>query len=111
VRLPVVANPGHIRHGRLNMERPSASPFCGVENGIDKAAVVDALTRDGRHVAFAGDGFPDLPAARLVSAERRFARGDLAHACRENELAYQPFEQWVEVVDALVQQPFGRRER
>ena len=79
VDLPVFSNPGRFEEGRgLLMELPRGSPFFSPTLGIDKAAVVRHGIAEGRRVAFAGDGFPDLDPARLVPASLRFARGDLA---------------------------------
>jgi HAD superfamily phosphoserine phosphatase-like hydrolase len=103
VRLTVHANPGHIEPGRgLVLEMPPAdSPFYSAEVGIDKSAVVrDALARYGR-VAFAGDGPPDLPAALLVDAERRFARGWLARELTKRRQPFQSFRRWSEIAARL----------
>jgi len=105
VQLPVYANPGHLEDGRLIMQRPPDGPFACEGTGIDKAAIVQFLLGQERRVAFAGDGFPDLPAARLVAADRRFACSDLARACHGDDVAYRPFQRWQEVVDVLVGQP------
>jgi 2-hydroxy-3-keto-5-methylthiopentenyl-1-phosphate phosphatase len=100
--LPVLTNPGHIEEGRLLMRLPESSPVFSLENGIDKAAVVQHLLAEGKSVAYCGDGFTDFPAARLVPAERRFARADLAAACDEEGLAWRPFAGWQDVVDGLL---------
>lgn len=111
--LEVHASPGRFEPGRgLIMEMPEGSPFLSPTHGIDKAAVVRAGLGRGQAVAFAGDGFSDLPAARLVPAERRFARCDLAAALGRERLAFTPFERWGEVAAALCGQglaPGGAR--
>jgi 2-hydroxy-3-keto-5-methylthiopentenyl-1-phosphate phosphatase len=101
VRLEVHANPGRFEAGRgLLMEPPTGSPYCSPTHGIDKAAVVRAALAAGR-AAFAGDGLPDLEAARLVEPGLRFARGTLAAALRREGLAFRPFEDWSDVARAL----------
>jgi 2-hydroxy-3-keto-5-methylthiopentenyl-1-phosphate phosphatase len=105
VRLPVYANPGWIRDGRLIMQRHSDSEHSCRETGVDKAAVTDSFQQQGCAVAFAGDGFPDFNAARLVPAKWRFARSDLATACRNEGIAFQAFDDWIEVADTLIRQP------
>jgi 2-hydroxy-3-keto-5-methylthiopentenyl-1-phosphate phosphatase len=101
VRLEVHANPGRFEAGRgLLMEAPTGSPYCSPTHGLDKAAVVRAALAAGR-AAFAGDGLPDLEAARLVEPGLRFARGALAAALRQEGLAFRPFEAWSEVARAL----------
>ncbi len=102
VDLPVWANPGHFEEGcGLLMQLPSSSPYFSPSLGIDKAGIVREATRSGCRVAFAGDGFPDIDAARLVPAQLRFARDDLATALSQEGLAFQPFDRWSEIAAIL----------
>jgi 2,3-diketo-5-methylthio-1-phosphopentane phosphatase len=102
VRPPVWSNPGRLVEGRgLLMELPPVGPYFSPSLGIDKAAVVREGLARGRLVAFAGDGFPDIDAARLVPAELRFARGDLARALCEEGLQFENFDRWSEIADRL----------
>ena len=103
VTLPIHSNPGtFVPGGGLHMRLPTESPYFSPTVGIDKAAVVRENQRAGRVVAFAGDGFPDADAARLVPAELRFARADLATSLRADGLAFRPFERWGEVPAGLL---------
>lgn len=95
-------NPGRIVDGRLVLELPQDSPFFSPETGIDKAAVVGSYLDRGIHVAFAGDGHPDLPAALRVPPEMRFARGVLAEDLRRQGERFQPFDRWPEIVETLL---------
>jgi 2-hydroxy-3-keto-5-methylthiopentenyl-1-phosphate phosphatase len=70
--------------------------------GVDKAAVVRAALATGRRVAFVGDGYPDLAAARLVEPGLRFAKADLAEALRGAGLPFTPFDRWGDVARALL---------
>ncbi len=89
VELPVWANPGQFVPGRgLLMELPPEGPFFSSNLGIDKAALVREGLARGKRVAFAGDGYPDLDAARLVPAELRFARGDLCAGAGQGGAAF-----------------------
>ena len=103
VDVEVHANPGRFVGGRgLVMERPSDPRYRSETVGVDKAAVVrDALARYDR-VVFAGDGLPDLPAARLVADHHRFGRGDLAEAAAAEGVPTRPFERWADVVEAVL---------
>ena len=104
VSLPIYANPGtFIPGGGLHMRLPTESPYFSPEVGIDKAAVVRESLMAARVVAFAGDGFPDADAARLVPAELRFARGDLATALGAEGLAFHPFDRWGEIAAYLLE--------
>jgi 2,3-diketo-5-methylthio-1-phosphopentane phosphatase len=106
VSLPVWSNPGRFEDGRgLVMELPAEGPFFSPTLGIDKAAVVRQGIAQGRRVAFAGDGYPDIDAARLVSGDWRFARGDLALVLKKERLPFHPFERWSEIADLLCRTP------
>jgi 2,3-diketo-5-methylthio-1-phosphopentane phosphatase len=85
------ANPGRFSPATgLVMTRPTECKFYSPGTGIDKVAVVrDALAKNAR-VAFAGDGPPDLPAAKLVAPEQRFARGWLADALKAEGQSFHP---------------------
>lgn len=102
VRVPVYANPGRFEANRgLLMEPPPPGPFFSPTLGVDKAGVVRHGLEEGRRVAFAGDGFPDLEAARLVDDSLRFARADLARALTDEGLPFHRFTCWSEVARAL----------
>jgi 2,3-diketo-5-methylthio-1-phosphopentane phosphatase len=108
VNLPIYANPGTFSpEAGLLMEAPTESPFFCPATGIDKAAIVRQGIDQGRLVAFAGDGFPDLPAALLVDPEFRFARADLALALDRQGASYRPFGRWAEVARMLLARPGG----
>ena len=98
------ANPGRLTPaGGLEMVPPVASPFHSRETGIDKLAIVrDALARHGR-VAFAGDGPPDLPPARLITPKLRFARGNLARALTAEGGEFHPLKDWQTLASTLVE--------
>ncbi|MBM9538757.1 HAD-IB family phosphatase [Desulfobulbus alkaliphilus] len=101
--LTVHANPGeYMPGGPLRMQAPEDSPFYSLETGVDKAAVVRFHQQRATAVAFAGDGFTDLPAALLVRPALRFAHGDLAHALDRRDERYRPFAVWTDVVNTLL---------
>lgn len=96
------SNPGRFNESEgLVMELPTGSPWFSPTHGIDKAALVRAKLVEGRVVAFAGDGFPDAPAAKLVPERLRFARADLATALDREGLEYRPFGRWGEMARLL----------
>jgi 2-hydroxy-3-keto-5-methylthiopentenyl-1-phosphate phosphatase len=102
VDLPVWSNPGRFEEGQgLLMELPRGIPFFSSNLGVDKAEVVRQGLTQGRRVAFAGDGFPDLDAARLVPGNLRFARGDLAGVLAAEKLAFRAFDRWSEIAGML----------
>ena len=104
VQVEVHANPGRFVPGRgLIMEMPIGSPYLSRTLGVDKAQVVRSHLDAGRMVGFAGDGFPDAEAARLVAGDLRFARGDLAEALQREGLPYRSFATWSDIARALLQ--------
>ena len=104
VEVEIHANPGRFETGQgLLMEMPTRSPYWSATIGVDKAGVVRHFLNQGRTVAFAGDGFPDAEAARLVPAELRFARGDLADVLRSERLTFHSFDTWAEIANQLLQ--------
>lgn len=103
ITMTVHASPGHWAGDGcgLVMELPTDSPFFSPTVGIDKPAVVrDALGR-AEVVAYAGDGFTDVPALLLVRPVLRFAKADAAATLAAAGEAFRPFDRWGEVADAL----------
>jgi 2,3-diketo-5-methylthio-1-phosphopentane phosphatase len=106
VEVPVWSNPGRFEEGRgLLMELPPRGPYFSHELGVDKAAVVRRGVAAGKRVAFAGDGFPDIDAARLVDAKLRFAHGDLARALEAEGMPFRSYDSWSEIADGLCELP------
>ncbi len=103
VSLPVHTNHASYEpNGSLRMLAPIDSPFYCAETGVDKAGIVRSYIRRGYTVAFAGDGFADLPAALGVSPDLRFARADLAAALGRYHEDFHSFSVWSDVADTLL---------
>jgi 2-hydroxy-3-keto-5-methylthiopentenyl-1-phosphate phosphatase len=103
VSLEVHANPGCFVPGQgLRMDLPEHSRFFSRQTGIDKPSVMRDALRRGASVAFAGDGRPDLEPSLLAPPERRFARGWLADALRNQGQSFQPFECWSQIAPQLL---------
>jgi 2,3-diketo-5-methylthio-1-phosphopentane phosphatase len=102
-QIRLIANPGGFAaETGLTMTWPPVDvPWYSHHFGVDKAAVVRLLQETGATVAFAGDGRPDVAAARLVPAELRFAKGWLAETLESEGLPFRPFERWSEIVHLL----------
>ena len=104
VDVEIHANPGRFEAGKgLVMEMPTGSAYWSPTLGVDKARVVSRCVSEGKTVAFAGDGYPDAEAARLVPAGLRFARGDLAAVFRSESSPFNAFETWSDIADTLLQ--------
>lgn len=98
------SNPGQYSAGKgLQMRLPVDSPYFSPTVGVDKVKVVRDAIKSGATVAFAGDGFPDAGAARLVPERLRFARRDLAEQLDADGQAYRRFEVWSEIAKHLVE--------
>jgi 2-hydroxy-3-keto-5-methylthiopentenyl-1-phosphate phosphatase len=105
VDVEIHANPGRFEAGKgLVMEMPTRSAYWSPTLGVDKAQVVRRCLTEGRTVAFAGDGFPDAEAARLVPADLCFARGELAAVLRSEKLSFHLFEMWSDIANTLLHQ-------
>jgi 2,3-diketo-5-methylthio-1-phosphopentane phosphatase len=103
VDVEIHANPGRFVAGQgLLMEMPTESRFWSPMLGIDKTGVVRDFLSRGLTVAFAGDGFPDVEPARLVPADLRFARGDLADVLRSEDLPFHSYDSWSDIADRLL---------
>ena len=109
VELEVHANPGaHVLPGgSLRMDMPEGSQFSCLETGVDKAGIVRFHRGRGARVAFAGDGFADLPAALETAPGLRFARAALARALAAKGEAFRSFDAWPDVAWALLAQGGG----
>lgn len=95
VRATVHSNSGQIVPGKgLQLD--------DLSRDVDKAGIVREALSKYRHVAFAGDGPPDLKPALLVDPELRFARRYLADQLTRLGERFRPFERWSAVVDALL---------
>lgn len=105
VNVPVHASPGRFTPTEgLLMDLPIDSPFFSREMGIDKvAAVLDGLN-NYEHVAFAGNGPPDVKPALKVKPELRFARTFLAAELTRRKERFIPFDRWSDVAEHLLGQ-------
>jgi 2,3-diketo-5-methylthio-1-phosphopentane phosphatase len=104
VTLEVYANPGVFVPGQgLKMDLPSSDRFRSPTVGVDKAGVVRHWLEQGHRVAFAGDGFPDADAAKLVDAKMRFAKSDLAEQLQHDGFPFQSFSVWSDIATKLLQ--------
>lgn len=105
--LEVHANPGSYEEGGpLRMEAPLGEKFYCPENGVDKQGIVRFHQDRGARVAYAGDGYTDLPGALMVEPQLRFARSDLARALKSRGEGFRPFSRWSEAAQALLSGKF-----
>lgn len=104
IDVEVHANLGRFEAGKgLLMEMPKDSPYWCANLGVDKTRIVRHSLEEGQIVAFSGDGFPDADPARLVPAEMRYARADLARVLSSEGLAFHSYQCWSEIVEHLLQ--------
>lgn len=75
----------------LNMQKPPKnSPYYDEKIGISKASIVAKLHQKGYRVIYAGDGPPDVEAAKI--ADIVFAKKILLSKCQELGITTQKFE-------------------
>lgn len=85
----------------LIMRMPEDPIYVSQELGVNKVAVVREALKQTDHVAFAGDGRPDLAPALMVHPTRRFARSWLAKRLHEIGEQYVPYESWSQLPELL----------
>ncbi len=104
----VHASPGEFSpETGLRMHLPTYSPFCHPGTGVDKPAVVrDALRRDSV-VGVAGDSGTDRAGLLLVPPSRRFVRRQLARDFAAENIPFQRFDLWPEIVTVLLDSEAG----
>ncbi|HEY2787931.1 MAG TPA: HAD-IB family phosphatase, partial [Gaiellales bacterium] len=96
--LPVIAHEARFTPEGTTIEFRHGAD-CAVCGQECKRSVVDGL-RNGRPVAYIGDGYSDQCAA--VAADRRFARHALARDLDKLGLAYTPFDDFDDIREALL---------
>ena len=88
-KVPVYAVNTEFRGGEISYHYNHTYP--GKESeGNSKGFIVESFQERGCHVFFAGDGRSDLEAARV--ADVTFAHRTLAGFCDDENIPYQPFE-------------------
>ena len=96
--LATYANHAEWTPAGVRVTFPGAERDCD-DCGTCKTARLRALRPGYRRVLYLGDGYSDMCAAR--HADLRFAKHHLADYCRERGLAYYPFEDFAEVIEAV----------
>jgi len=93
--IPFFSNRMWFENGGLACDFPYLDRGCG-RCGNCKRHHIERLRRDGDHVVFAGDGYSDRFA--IKSADRIFARRDLAGYCRKAGIDCYPFEDFFDIL-------------
>ncbi|MCK4857791.1 MAG: MtnX-like HAD-IB family phosphatase [candidate division Zixibacteria bacterium] len=94
--LDVYSNRACFIHQRLYPVFPYFDKGCGF-CGTCKGERMESLSKDGELKVFIGDGYSDRCA--LGVADLVFARADLAKLCREKEIDYLSFNDFLEIAD------------
>lgn len=95
--ITLITNDGRYdeKHG-LQMSRPDkSSPYYDEAVGISKASIVRKLHAEGFKVIYAGDGPPDIEAARI--ADYVFAKKILLEKCRKEGIKTLPFRSFADI--------------
>jgi len=101
--IEIIANPGgYADDSGLWMGWPAADmPWYHAHFGIDKAQILRWLMAAGKTVAFAGDGRPDLAAARVSGVQSLFAKSWLAEQLASEHIPFTSFEHWPGIAGAV----------
>lgn len=101
--IDIIANPGGYEEetGLWMGWPPSELPWHHAHFGVDKAEILRWLIVAGKSVAFAGDGRPDLTAARVPGVRSIFAKSWLADQLEAEHIPFTPFQHWSEIAGHL----------
>lgn len=94
IAVPVRTNHTSFREGKIRMSYPFADPTCDL-CGTCKLRRVFDFRIQGYQVVYVGDGHSDLCPA--IEADVVFAKKELADLCREEEIAFIPFDTFADV--------------
>lgn len=84
----------------LNMQKPSQdSPYYDEKIGISKASIVARLHQEGYRVIYAGDGPPDIEAAKI--ADVVFAKKILLSKCQELGISTLKFNNFNDILNFI----------
>ena len=72
---------------------------CADQWGTCKCSILNSYIQKGYAVNYIGDGKSDMCPASM--ADHIFARSYLAELCQEKQLAYTPFETFMDVIEGL----------
>ncbi len=96
--LPVLANQAWLDNGRLQLSWPYHHESCG-SCGNCKGYHIRRLRESGQKAVYIGDGKSDLCA--LPEADIIFAKSFLADYCRDEEIEFLPFDDFLAITDML----------
>ena len=108
--LPVMSNKGHLNGQGIVITFPwinHSCTRCGNCKGERMAEFRLDHDGEGHHLVFIGDGYSDICA--VTQADLLLAKKDLAHYCREQDIAHIPFADFFEVADILVRHGYVQR--
>ncbi|MCF8019649.1 MAG: MtnX-like HAD-IB family phosphatase [Vallitaleaceae bacterium] len=97
--IPIITNEGSFRNGHFKMQANEKSWFYHKVYGVDKEKVVLHYKKKYKKVYFAGDSEPDYKAA--LSADIRFAKGELLELLKASGHTYYLFETFADIIDIL----------
>ncbi len=108
--LPVMSNTGHLNGHGIEITFPWTNHSCTRCGNCKGERMAEyRLDHDGagRQLVFVGDGYSDICA--VTQADLLLAKKDLAHYCREKDIAHIPFADFFEVADILVRHEYLQR--
>ncbi|RRD94405.1 hypothetical protein EII17_07880 [Clostridiales bacterium COT073_COT-073] len=96
----VIANSGEFRNGMIRLTHDKSSPIFSELYGIDKGKAIQLLRQEYDYIYFAGDSYPDIPAAE--QADMAFAKKALRrHYEQEPSGRVRGFNDFREIADYL----------
>lgn len=78
---------------------PETSPYYNSDIGVSKQAIVQKLKDDDFFVIFAGDGKPDIKAAKI--SDTVFAKDMLLQLCKKENIKTQKFDNFNDILNYI----------
>jgi len=100
-RIQIISNKGEYspETGFKVTPPPAGSPFYSKSTGIAKDELVNHLQKQGYFTIFAGDGRPDIKAAKITDAV--FAKSVLLDFCREQNVKTLKFDDFGDITEYI----------
>ncbi len=103
--LPVLANAGTLRGGKLTVEFPHDNKSCDRCGSCKGERIREYRARNAStRIVFVGDGYSD--ACAVTEADLVFAKKDLVEYCRENNIGFVEYDDFLDVARYMIEQGY-----
>jgi len=95
----VITNHGEFIKGKFTLTFPNCNKDCKNDSGTCKCKVIYDLSKEYNKIYYIGDGTSDFCVANKVDC--LFAKSKLIDYSKANNINYQPFESYKDIITAL----------